>query len=745
MNCVGCNKELLDNAKFCRFCGASQTIKPQPVITPTISEQLSTEPACKKCGNVLLANAKFCKHCGESTNSVTPTPPPAASTAPPPPVTSIKTNQNTTNDNQTPVNNLAVPKNKNWLIPTLILFTVFIISALVYVLKFSGESDATQPAIANTQNIPKVEAPVKTEGLDLKSIVEKIIISNSPIDVVKAFKPCKLKGEGGDLTGDCLLSSDGEFLVDENVEDNRNVSVITSGSHYAVEKITLSAKFPNHIGGALYETKDWSIKEIDCGQDKDDGNHRQIYTAKPSGKNEFVFEAAYSGGAGASWGELVVYLAQISNNKPCDLVDLNLYKLENDGSVVDMVMDDGYGTSGFNGNNYTGQWKNGKANGIGIKTFPIGDVYEGEWKDGKPNGEGTYTYASGTKHVGEFKDGKFIESSSNQSSEDLSAKRPLWCDKAETSVEKMICTDEILSEKDVSLYEVYKKAKALAVDKKDFNSKGRGWLVNVRNACATRDCLIQAYEARSAELESEINSANFKYESAITLHGKLVSAEGEGADEKIHTYPALQLEKAISVLGSDEINTSESGVVLIQLSLNEALFKLYEELIGKDVSVTGTLYHSHTGHHYTSVLMDTSVIKKVDSKSTALNLKPSKNVAESKHQLQPSTISKSKNYQQLFICSSDMNYLPAANTLAKTLIDYYSAGQDVGYQAVMNSSASHFNSSSVGGGCVQHGFKVDELPQGNKVLYAQNDKMLFWLVETKGLGGGAYTAVAEYK
>ena len=162
MNCVECNKELQDNAKFCRFCGASQALKPQPVITPTVSAQPSTEPACKKCGNLLFANAKFCKHCGESTDNVTPT-------APPPPVTSIKTNQNTTNDNQIPVNNLAVPKNKNWLIPTLILFTVFIISALVYVLKFSGSSDAKQPSVAVESNsvsqpaIPPQPATIEAE------------------------------------------------------------------------------------------------------------------------------------------------------------------------------------------------------------------------------------------------------------------------------------------------------------------------------------------------------------------------------------------------------------------------------------------------------------------------------------------------------------------------------------------------------------------------------------------------------
>ena len=517
MNCVGCNKELLDNAKFCRFCGVSQTVKPPPVITPTVSAQPSTEPACKKCGNVLLANAKFCKHCGESASNVIPTPPPAASTAPPPPVTSIKTNQNTPNVNQIPVNNLAVKRNKNLLIPALILLAVCIISTLVYVLKFSDSSEIKQPEATNAQE----------ESL---SVIAK----------TEEETPLKTESELHVLTEDEL----GQIPFSDRVDENDEPDADAKEFEKSWKGKTISLKF----GGIKI-----SENVVFCEPEIKGLNPNSIVTG--------VLDSRLVGGSGG-------------------------------------------------------------------------------------------------------------------------------------------------------------------------------------NPIVLKNCHVEKSNENSL---ANATQNNFTYESSVTLHGKLVSATGEGGDEKIHTYPALQLEQAISVLGSDELNVTEQGILLIQLSLNETLFKLYEELIGKDVSVTGTLYHSHTGHHYTSVLMDTSAIKNVGSKSAALNLKPSKDIADSKQQPQASTKRKSKNYQQLFICSSDMNYLPAANTLAKTLINYYSAGQDVGYQAVMNSSASHFNGSSIGGGCVQHGFKVEELPQGNKVLYAQNDKLLFWLVETKGLGGGAYTAVAEYK
>ena len=45
-------------------------------------------------------------------------------------------------------------------------------------------------------------------------------------------------------------------------------------------------------------------------------------------------------------------------------------------------------------------------NGQGTYRWESGDEYVGEWKDGKRHGQGTYAYADGDKYVGEYKDGK---------------------------------------------------------------------------------------------------------------------------------------------------------------------------------------------------------------------------------------------------------------------------------------------------------------------------------------------------
>ena len=45
-------------------------------------------------------------------------------------------------------------------------------------------------------------------------------------------------------------------------------------------------------------------------------------------------------------------------------------------------------------------------NCYGTRTYSNGDQYTGEFKDGEQHGQGTYTYANGTKYDGEWKDGE---------------------------------------------------------------------------------------------------------------------------------------------------------------------------------------------------------------------------------------------------------------------------------------------------------------------------------------------------
>ena len=58
------------------------------------------------------------------------------------------------------------------------------------------------------------------------------------------------------------------------------------------------------------------------------------------------------------------------------------------------------------GEEYVGEFKDGKKHGQGTSTLVNGSKYVGGWKDDKKHGQGTFTASSGTKYVGEWKNGK---------------------------------------------------------------------------------------------------------------------------------------------------------------------------------------------------------------------------------------------------------------------------------------------------------------------------------------------------
>ena len=55
---------------------------------------------------------------------------------------------------------------------------------------------------------------------------------------------------------------------------------------------------------------------------------------------------------------------------------------------------------------YSGNFKDGKKDGMGTMTYPNGDVYQGEWKDNKMHGTGSYTYKNGDIYSGSWVDNK---------------------------------------------------------------------------------------------------------------------------------------------------------------------------------------------------------------------------------------------------------------------------------------------------------------------------------------------------
>lgn len=92
-----------------------------------------------------------------------------------------------------------------------------------------------------------------------------------------------------------------------------------------------------------------------------------------------------------------------------------------------------------------------------------------------------------------------------------------------------------------------------------------------------------------------------------TFFGPPNFGENPETDSKERSW-ILSLDKPINVRGQTSpdpgLNDSVENVRELQLVLP----KPHRELIGKKVIVKGTLFHAHTGHHHTDVLMDVQSI-----------------------------------------------------------------------------------------------------------------------------------------
>lgn len=66
VTCVSCGKELDENSKFCKYCGAKQEEAPKP---ESVQPAAAGTVTCVSCGKEIAANMKFCKYCGTNQQS----------------------------------------------------------------------------------------------------------------------------------------------------------------------------------------------------------------------------------------------------------------------------------------------------------------------------------------------------------------------------------------------------------------------------------------------------------------------------------------------------------------------------------------------------------------------------------------------------------------------------------------------------------------------------------------------------
>jgi hypothetical protein len=107
----------------------------------------------------------------------------------------------------------------------------------------------------------------------------------------------------------------------------------------------------------------------------------------------------------------------------------------------------------------------------------------------------------------------------------------------------------------------------------------------------------------------------YRFEPAVsTMSGTLVRKSYPGppnyedikSGDRPETGWYVRLAHPVCVTGTpgDEVNgEDQGGVDLVQLVLMHDEYKTHRGLVGKKVTVTGTLFRWHTGHHHTPVLL----------------------------------------------------------------------------------------------------------------------------------------------
>ena len=119
----------------------------------------------------------------------------------------------------------------------------------------------------------------------------------------------------------------------------------------------------------------------------------------------------------------------------------------------------------------------------------------------------------------------------------------------------------------------------------------------------------------------EFNTYTVYKFSGVVKNDKGIDANGE-----IEQFYYLQLEDSIMV-AADDMGDAIGGVDKLQLVFLSEVDMQCKELLNKFVSVKGKLFHSHTAHHYTKVLLEVSgsgdveTIKPIGSRR-GLNLYP---------------------------------------------------------------------------------------------------------------------------
>lgn len=186
------------------------------------------------------------------------------------------------------------------------------------------------------------------------------------------------------------------------------------------------------------------------------------------------------------------------------------------------------------------------------------------------------------------------------------------CTKARSNAEKLICTTPALSQADDRLYEDYLQAKKATGNSPEFKHLTKqNW--TLREQCTTTSCLAEWY-TNSAYQYHQLTLADHNQcrDAGDQLHlsGMLIRMTYPGAPnyESIAEGDApemvfiLKPDQPIScAVGAPQFDSEKLMQLLFTDTKN---YKKYQDLVGRQVTVNGTLTYAETGHHHTPLMID---------------------------------------------------------------------------------------------------------------------------------------------
>lgn len=165
----------------------------------------------------------------------------------------------------------------------------------------------------------EVQSQKKLDGIDIKSLIDKALpdidatyTAPDPLMIKKAFEPCKLEGEDGDMKGSCPIYADGSYLVDAamNPKHDTKVDITTSGARTMVNYIQLESENGNHIYSALNE-QDYKQVTVECDDERVKmfaGSAWEFKKVSVKNKKDFLIAVRREISAQSGWGWLRIYL-----------------------------------------------------------------------------------------------------------------------------------------------------------------------------------------------------------------------------------------------------------------------------------------------------------------------------------------------------------------------------------------------------------------------------------------------------